>query len=208
MYKTDSEFQTPNIGLEKVLYIIAGCNGAGKTTASYTILPEILDCKEFINADEIAKGISPFNSSAVSVVAGKIMLKRIDELFQKNISFSIETTLASKVFIKTIKKAKEMGYLTVLIFFWLSDVEIAKKRVEQRVKSGGHNIEINVIERRYKSGILNLFNLYLPIVDTCCIYDNTTLLDPIAEKYIDFDKINIIDSKKYERLREYYESNK
>ena len=80
---------------EKNLYIIAGCNGAGKTTASYTILPEILDCKEFVNADEIAKGLSPFQPEKVSFEAGRIMLNRIDELFQKEVDFAFETTLSA-----------------------------------------------------------------------------------------------------------------
>ena len=59
------------------LYIIAGCNGAGKTPASFTILPEVLGCKEFINADEIAKGLSPFQPESVAVQAGRIMLARM-----------------------------------------------------------------------------------------------------------------------------------
>ena len=80
----------------KKLYVIAGCNGAGKTTASFTILPEILDCKEFINADEIARGLSPFQPEKVSIEAGRLMLKRIDELIDSNQDFSFETTLSTK----------------------------------------------------------------------------------------------------------------
>ena len=82
--------------MKKNLYVIAGCNGAGKTTASFTILPEILDCKEFVNADEIARGISPFQPESVSFEAGRIMLKRIDDLLKENIIFAFETTLATK----------------------------------------------------------------------------------------------------------------
>ena len=85
--------------MEKNLYIISGCNGAGKTTASYTVLPEILDCKEFVNADEIARGLSPFNPDSVAIEAGRLMLKRIDELLEKGETFSIETTLATKSYI-------------------------------------------------------------------------------------------------------------
>lgn len=69
---------------EKNIYIIAGCNGAGKTTASFTILPEILDCKEFVNADEIAKGLSPFQPEKVAFEAGRIMLERIETLLKSN----------------------------------------------------------------------------------------------------------------------------
>jgi predicted ABC-type ATPase len=158
---------------QRTFYIIAGCNGAGKTTASFTILPEILNCREFVNADEMAKGISPFNSSGVAVLAGKMMLKRMNELIEKGETFSIETTLASKLFVKTIKKARERGYLCVLLFFWIRDIKIAKNRVRQRVKLGGHSVEDKVIERRYKSGIINLFELYEPIVDELQVFDNT-----------------------------------
>ena len=192
---------------KKTLYIIAGCNGAGKTTASFTVLPKILDCREFVNADEIAKGISPFNPSSVSATAGKIMLKRINELLEKNETFSIETTLASKLFTKTIETAKEKGYLTVLLFFWLQSVETAKDRVKRRVESGGHNIEPDVIERRYKSGIKNLFELYIPIVDVCNIFDNTNnISECIAEKCEINEPILVKNEEKYKKLEGYYET--
>ena len=80
----------------KNLYIIAGGNGAGKTTASFTILPEILDCKEFVNADEIAKGLSPFQPDKVALEAGRIMIYRINDLLKEDLSFAFETTLATK----------------------------------------------------------------------------------------------------------------
>ena len=117
---------------EKNLYIIAGCNGAGKTTASFTILPEILDCKEFVNADEIAKGLSPFQPEKVSFEAGRIMLNRIDELFEQNENFAFETTLATKTYKQKILKAQENGYNTTLLFFWLKNSELAKERVKLR----------------------------------------------------------------------------
>src|SRR6195952_2897361 len=101
------------------LYIIAGCNGAGKTTASYTILPEILNCKEFVNADEIAKGLSPFQPETVSFHAGRIMLERINELMDQNVDFAIETTLTTLSYRKTIEIARNKGYTITLLFFWL-----------------------------------------------------------------------------------------
>ena len=188
----------------KSLYIIAGCNGAGKTTASMTILPDILTCREFVNADEIARGISPFNPTAVAVTAGKVMMKRIDELLIRDETFAIETTLASKVFTKTIKIAQSKGYTVALLFFWLQSVELAKKRVEARVKSGGHNVKADVIERRYRSGIKNLFELYAPMVDTFCIYDNTVYLEQIAQRVRENKELNVINKEKYALLEEYY----
>jgi len=104
----------------KRLYIIAGPNGAGKTTASFTILPEILNCKEFVNADEIARGISPFNPERVSIKAGKLMLNRIKELISKGETFAFETTLSSKYFVALIKEAKGKNYEVVLLFLMLN----------------------------------------------------------------------------------------
>ena len=155
------------------LYIIAGCNGAGKTTASFTILPEILGCKEFINADEIAKGLSPFQPESVAVQAGRIMLARMDELLQKGETFAFETTLATKSYKQKIEWAQANGYEVTLLFFWLDSPNIAKKRVAQRVAEGGHNIPLETIERRYYNGIANLFTIYIDMVDICYIFDNS-----------------------------------
>lgn len=103
--------------MSKNLYIIAGPNGAGKTTASFTILPDILDCNEFINADEIARGLSPFNPESVSIEACKIMIKRIYELISRKESFAIETTLSSKSLISFVKESKKIGYKVYLLYF-------------------------------------------------------------------------------------------
>lgn len=147
------------------LYIISGCNGAGKTTASFTVLPEMLDCQEFVNADEIARGLSPFQPEKVAVEAGRIMLQRIDELLKKEVDFAIETTLATRSYAQTIKRAKTQGYNVTLVYFWLSSPELAIARVKRRVAEGGHNIPEEVIRRRYRNGIHHLFNLFLPICD-------------------------------------------
>jgi predicted ABC-type ATPase len=159
--------------MKRDLYIISGCNGAGKTTASYTVLPEILQCKEFINADEIAKGLSPFNPESVAIEAGRLMLQRIEYLLERNETFSIETTLATKTYINLVRRAQEKGYRVHLIFFWLETPELAIQRVAERVSKGGHNIPIDIITRRYVAGISNLFNLFMNEVDSWMIYDNS-----------------------------------
>ena len=186
---------------DKNLYIIAGCNGAGKTTASFTILPEIIECKEFVNADEIAKGLSPFQPEKVAFEAGRIMLNRITELLVDNKSFAFETTLSSKRYKYKILDAKEKGYTATLLFFWLQNVELAKARVKIRVSEGGHNIETEIIERRYYRGIKNLFEIFLPIVDGALIFDNSNgKHELLAEKTID-GQLNIIDSIKFNELK-------
>lgn len=157
---------------EKNLYIISGCNGAGKTTASYSVLPKLLDCKQFVNADEIAKGLSPFCPESVVIQAGKLMLLRIEELLADDITFSIETTLATRSYSELVKRAHEKGYKVTLLYFWLSSPELAVERVARRVSEGGHNIPKDVIYRRYKKGLKNLFDIFIPIVDSWIIVDN------------------------------------
>lgn len=156
------------------LYVIAGCNGAGKTTASYTILPEMLQCKEFVNADEIAKGLSPFNPESVSIDAGRIMLARINGLLADKVDFAFETTLATRTYVNFIEKAHARGYHVTLIYFWLNSPDLAVSRVGMRVASGGHAIEEGVVRRRYKQGVRNLFSLYLDNADYWLIVDNSS----------------------------------
>ena len=156
------------------LFIIAGCNGAGKTTASFTVLPELLKIKEFVNADEIAKGLSPFQPETVAIEAGKIMLKRIKELIDQRVDFAFETTLASKSFVSLSKQAQAKGYQICLTYFWLDSTELAIARVQQRVLEGGHNIPTDTIIRRYYAGLKNFINLYKSIVDYWIFIDNSS----------------------------------
>lgn len=158
--------------LDKTLYIIAGCNGAGKTTASITVLPEILNCKEFVNADEIAKGLSPFNPEGVAIEAGRLMLERIKILVKGDKSFAIETTLSTRSYANLVRQAQELGFKVQLLFFWLPTSDHAIERVAQRVREGGHNIPTDVIRRRYLAGIENLFKIYLPLVDSWMLIEN------------------------------------
>jgi predicted ABC-type ATPase len=190
----------------KNLYIIAGCNGAGKTTASFTILPEILDCREFVNADEIARGLSPFQPEKAAIEAGRIMLHRIDECLNKNINFAFETTLATKTYQHTILRAKANGYNVTLLFFWLQTVSLAKERVKQRVAEGGHNIDETVIERRYLKGIINLFDIYLSITDEVLIFDNSEGKHELIAKKINDLELSILNDSKFKCVKQYYDN--
>lgn len=183
------------------LYIISGCNGAGKTTASYTVLPEMLECKHFINADEIAKELSPFNPDRSSIEAGRIMLKEIDSLISAKVDFAFETTLSTRSYVNTIHKAVQNGYEITLLFFWLDSIELAVERVQTRVREGGHNIVENVIRRRYKAGIKNLFSLYMPVCNYWMIFNNSTpKIELIAEGNFDHD-VKIENSSIFEVLK-------
>ncbi|CAN5326300.1 zeta toxin family protein [soil metagenome] len=154
------------------LYIIAGPNGAGKTTAAYQLLPFVFNTVEFVNADEIARGLSPFNFEGVTFQAGRIMLERLYQLLRENKNFAFETTLSGLSYLNFIQQAKKAGYEIVLFYVWLESDVLAKSRVAIRVGKGGHYIPNETVERRYKKGIKNLRD-YLFLADQWYIYDNS-----------------------------------
>jgi predicted ABC-type ATPase len=160
------------------LYIIAGPNGAGKTRASYTILPKVLNCYEFINADEIAKGLSPFKPQNADFEAGRIMLQQIDKHIEAGIDFAIETTLSTKYYLQLIKGAKK------------------------RVRMGGHDIPLEIIKRRYKRGLENFFRNFIHEADYWLLADNGKEYKVIARK---FNKTEILDTKLFNKLKAKYE---
>ncbi|MCQ2114435.1 MAG: zeta toxin family protein [Bacteroidaceae bacterium] len=188
--------------MNRTLYIIAGCNGAGKTTASMNILPEILDCKEFVNADEIARGLSLFDPDSVAIEAGRLMLQRIDMLLEGTKSFAIETTLATRSYKELVMKAHKKGFKVLLLFFWLPSVEYAVRRVAQRVAEGGHNISTDIIKRRYHKGIENLFNIYMPIVDSWALIANNTNPPVVIASNTD-GGVCIYDEELYQIMKSY-----
>ena len=155
------------------MYIISGCNGSGKTTASYALLPELLDCREFVNSDEFAKSLSPFDPSAASVAASRFMLQKIMYMLKRDQDFCIETTLATRSLLNIIKQAQSQGYTVTLLYYWLNSIDLAIKRVEARVAAGGHNIPEDVIRRRYYMGLQYFFNTYSGVVDRWVLADNS-----------------------------------
>lgn len=181
------------------LYIISGCNGAGKTTASYTLLPELLDCREFVNSDEFAKSLSPFDPSAASVAASRFMALKIKYLLERSLDFCIETTLATRTLVHIITEAKAKGYTITLLYFWLSSEELAITRVRDRVRAGGHNIPDEVVRRRYYMGLKYFFETYSLLADRWVLADNsrspfTVVADGTRE--LTFIK----DNDKYKRI--------
>ena len=188
---------------DKHLYIISGPNGAGKTTASYSVLPKILHCKEFVNAEEIARGLSPFNPESVALEAGRLMLSRIKDLLSKNESFSIETTLATRSYFRLIEKAHQQGYEVTLLYFWLKSPEQAMERVAERVSKGGHNIPQDIIVRRYYEGIDNLFQIYMPIVDTWILVNNSETPRSIVASGGKNQELIIRNSVLFNQIEEY-----
>jgi predicted ABC-type ATPase len=155
------------------VFVIGGCNGAGKTTASLAILPEFLSCQEFVNADAIAAGLSPLNPDAMATRAGRIMLERINYLQEIGTDFAFETTLAARSFAPFLSHCKKQGYTVHVLYFWLDSPELAIQRVARRVLSGGHSIPEETIRRRYERGRSNLIELYLPLADSWMVFDSS-----------------------------------
>lgn len=198
---TNLKKQTPQPpAQQKKMYIIAGCNGAGKTTAAFTILPRYMQCEEYINADEIARGLSPFHPESVPIEAGKLMIQRIGDLMKRGVTFAVETTLSTHSYVNLIKRAHKGGYKVELIFLWLSSPDVAVERVAHRVQEGGHNIPEDVIRRRYAAGIRNLVEVYSSIVDRWLLIDNNAASVVVAETVngqatvFDLDRYNKIFS--------------
>ena len=135
--------------------------------------PEILDCDQFVNADEIAKGLSPFNSASTNIQSGRLMLKRIRTLLNQGENFAIETTLSTRSYVKFVEEAQQKGYRVTLLFFWLNSEDLAVKRVQGRVKEGGHDIPEKVIRRRYETGLFNFFKLYITQVHNWLFINNS-----------------------------------
>lgn len=184
------------------LYIISGCNGAGKTTASYSLLPEMLDCSEFVNSDEFAKSLSPFHPENASIQASRYMLLKIRYLLKKRSDFAVETTLATRTLMKTIRMAQDAGYSVTLLYFWLNSPELAIERVKARVEAGGHNIPVDTIIRRYNVGIDYFFHYYAPISDRWILADNSQAPFRVIAEGSKGDIVNIKDHETYEKIHQ------
>jgi predicted ABC-type ATPase len=157
----------------KDIIIIGGPNGAGKSTSAPAIIPRRLEVREFVNADEIARGLSPFNPEGAAVAAGRLLVERIQMLVRDGESFAFETTCAGRAHAHWLRECKMQGWRVTLIFLWLPTPEAALDRVARRVRDGGHDIPKDVVIRRWKAGAANMRNIYLPLSDLAMIYDNS-----------------------------------
>ena len=184
------------------LFIISGCNGAGKTTASYTLLPEMLECSQYVNSDEFAKGLAPFDPESAAVQASRLMLMRIRYLLKRKEDFGIETTLATRSLLKMISAAQSENYTVTLMYFWLNSPDLAVARVKARVAAGGHNIPEETVRRRYRMGLGYFFRDYAPLCDRWILADNSQVpFRVIAEGHKDGMTI-IKDYETFRRIKE------
>jgi predicted ABC-type ATPase len=162
-------------GRQPTVYVIAGPNGAGKTTFATQFLPDFVNCREFLNADLIAAGLSPFAPETQNMRAGRLLLERIRELAKARREFGFETTLAGRMHIKLLTDLRRWGYRIDLFFLWLPSADLAVRRVAERVSEGGHGVPDDVVRRRYDSGLRNFFRLYSPRVDSWWLYDSSRM---------------------------------
>ena len=159
--------------------VIAGANGAGKTTMAPFLLRDELRVLEYVNADPIAHGLSGFDPASVALQAGRVMLNRLHDLAEERKTFAFETTLSAKHYAGWIKKLRHDGYYFQLMFLWLRSADLAVQRVRERVHAGGHHVPELVIRRRYAAGLRNFAKLYRPLAATWAVYDNSHLPDPM-----------------------------
>jgi predicted ABC-type ATPase len=183
------------------VYVIAGPNGAGKTTFASEFLPDFLKCREFLNADLIAAGLSPFAPETQNVRAGRLLLDRIRELAAERTDFGFETTLAGRTYFKLLTDMQMSGYRIVLFFLWLPNAETAINRVENRVRQGGHHVPPEDIRRRYDAGIRNLFQLYEEIPDAWWLYD-ASRLPPKLVAFEERGVLTVIQQKRFQRIKQ------
>jgi len=154
-------------------YVIAGPNGAGKTTFAMQYLPRIVSCRNFVNADMIAQGLSPLDTQSVEAEAGRIFLRRINELIEAHADFALESTLSGRACARLFRRLHDAGFVVVLFYLWIPGVEFSAERVASRVENGGHDIPADAIARRYLKSLRNLFRLYMPLADRTLIFDNS-----------------------------------
>jgi predicted ABC-type ATPase len=187
--------------IKKRILMIAGPNGAGKTTWARAFFATHTRLDEYLNADEIARGLAPLHPNSVSLAASKLLLLRLKELLDGNKSFAFETTAAGTNYVKHLKRAKSVGYEIHLMYLWIATVEGAIQRVAQRVAQGGHSIPEETIRRRYHTGLQNALSRYLPLADDALIFDNSTEPILIARKPLNC-KLEVIDPDRWTRLEE------
>ena len=160
---------------QPTIYLIAGCNGAGKTTFAKEFLPKEVKCLRFLNADEIASGLSPFNPGASAVKAARLLLQEVHENIRRKRTFAMETTLSGKSYIRLFRHARQLGYEIELHYLWLSSPTQAIARVRQRVRQGGHNVPAADIRRRFKRSLVHLLDDYISLASRWAIWDSRGL---------------------------------
>ena len=183
------------------LYVIAGPNGAGKTTFARKFLPQYAKCSNFVNADLIASGLSPFSPASAAIKAGKLLLSEIHSFAEEKADFAFETTLSGRTHLKFLEEQKNRGYSVHIFFLWLPAVNLAVSRVKERVERGGHYVSTVDVKRRFPRSIRNFFNLYMPLSNSWYLFENSAEIPALIAKR-KAEKLEIIDSDLFKKISE------
>lgn len=183
----------------KNVYIIAGPNGSGKTTFAKKFLPDYAKCRNFVNADLIAHGLSPFSPRTAAIKAGRLVLEQICSLAGKNVDFAFETTLSGKSYISFINELKKKNYSINIFFLWIPGAELALNRIKDRVAAGGHDVSAVDVKRRFRRGIYNFFRYYKPLADTWLLFNNADVAPKLIAREKD-GQIDVIDNEAFEKI--------
>ena len=165
-----AEFQHGGSVHEPFIIIIAGPNGAGKSTFAEWFLPSISKTLEYVDPDEIARGLTITDPIPRAVAAGRMAISRIDTLITRRTSFALESTLSGRTLGRTLQRAADAGYYIVVVLLWIADSSILIERVSQRVRHGGHDIAADVVVRRFTRTYYNFFSIYKDIAHEWHIY--------------------------------------
>lgn len=183
------------------IFVISGPNGAGKSTTATVLLPESLQIDQFVNADLIANGLSPFSPASAALDAGHVMYSRIRKLRDQHRSFAFETTLASRSYVAFLRQAQDSGFIVHLAYIWLSSPDLAESRVAARVQQGGHDVPRETIVRRYWRGLSNFFERYQSLANTWTLCDNSSMDLVVVAQGTQGANPTILDAKRMATIR-------
>jgi len=164
------------------VYVVAGPNGSGKTTFAREFLPNYATCPNFVNADLIAQGLSPFDPRIAAIKAGKLVLARIDDFARAGADFGFETTLSGRTHLNLFQKLKARGYSIHIYFLWVPGPELSLLRIKDRVKDGGHNVPEQDVRRRFSRSVANFFDVYKGLAADWMLFDNSGPAPVLAAK--------------------------
>lgn len=184
----------------KNVYIIAGPNGSGKTTFAKKFLQDYAKCPNFVNADLIAHGLSPFSPHSAAIKAGKLVLSQIHEFANAGVDFAFESTLAGKSYVNLFKELKDKGYKLHIFFLWIPSADLAIARIKDRVKEGGHNVLSQDVRRRFNRSIDNFFKLYRPLIDSWMLFNNAEAVPALIGKGRN-GQVSIMDQELFEKIK-------
>jgi predicted ABC-type ATPase len=184
------------------IVVVAGCNGAGKSSLAPVLLPKALHIEQFVNADLIAQGLSPFAPTSMALQAGRLMIRRIRDLLESRVSFGFETTLAGTRYAVLLRKAREAGYLVHLLYIWLRSPELALARIAKRVEQGGHDVPADTVVRRYYRGLKNFFSVYQGLADTWTLCDNSAGKIVVVAEGRRQGRLRVFNAERFERIQQ------